>query len=105
MITSWVTSGPTLSQAGAGSDGRERPLTRQDVLEQCADPQILEKMEAEELNRLLASLREAQSGLLTVMRRKGVAPPLFDLRDAAARTVRVGRITSTASLMLASTSS
>ena len=81
-------SGPTRSQAGAGTEGRERPLTRQDVLEQCADPQILEKMEGEELNRLLASLREAQSGLLTVMRRKGVAPPLFDLRDAEAETIR-----------------
>jgi len=84
-------SGPCAPARGAaavaGGDGRQRPA-QQDLLERCGNSGSLEQMEPEELNRLLGSLREAQSGLLAVMRKKGVAPPLYDLRDAEAETIR-----------------
>jgi two-component system NtrC family response regulator len=74
--------------AAAGSAERERPPAPAGLLEQCGDSQALESLGAEELNRLLASLREAQSGLLCVMRKKGIAPPLYDLKDSEAETIR-----------------
>ncbi|HBG06506.1 MAG TPA: sigma-54-dependent Fis family transcriptional regulator [Geobacter sp.] len=74
--------------AASGAEGGERPLSQQEFLEQCASGQALEKLSPEEMNRLLDSLREAQSGLLSAMRKKGVAPPLHDLREAEAETIR-----------------
>jgi len=74
-------------QAVFGGQGSERTL-QHDVLDQCSNIQALEKKDAEELSRLLSSLREAQTGLLAVMRKKGIAPPLYDLRESEAETIR-----------------
>lgn len=78
-------AGPTRA---SGSADRDRPTAQQDLLERCSNAQALEQMDAEELNRMLSSLREAQSGLLTVMRKRGIAPPLYDLKDSEAETIR-----------------
>ena len=45
-------------------------------------------MTPEELNRLLGSLRHAQSGLLAVMRKRGVVPPVYDLKDTEAGAIK-----------------
>ena len=82
-------SAPVRSAVPAASGGeRERPLSQAALIEQCESGQILEKMGAEELNRLLRSLREAQSGLLAVMRKKGIVPTGCDLKDTEAQTIK-----------------
>ena len=72
-----------VSGAGGGC-----PAAQQGLLEQCADVELLEKLGADELERMLGSLREAQSGLLAVMRKKGIAAPAYDLKDTEAETIR-----------------
>jgi len=74
--------------ASACREERERPLSPARLLEQCENKQATDKLGAEELNRLFGSLREAQSGLLALMRKKGIAPPLYDLKDVEAGTIR-----------------
>jgi len=82
-------SAPVRGAVPAASGGeRERPLSQSALIEQCDSGQILEKMGAEELNRLLRSLREAQSGLLAVMRKKGIVPAGCDLKDTEAQTIK-----------------
>jgi len=76
---------PEASGAAVG----ESPLGAEDLLERYARGQGMENLEAEEMNRLLGSLRDAESTLLAALRKKGVAPPLFDLREAEAQTIRV----------------
>ena len=86
-------AGPSAPARGAvpaapsGVQG-ERPLLQAALIEQCEDGQILEQMGAEELNRLLGSLRQAQSGLLAVMRKKGIVPTRYDLKETEAETIR-----------------
>ena len=81
-------SAPVRGAVPAASGGeRERPLSQAALIEQCDSGQM-EKMGAEELNRLLRSLREAQSGLLAVMRKKGIVPAGCDLKDTEAQTIK-----------------
>lgn len=83
-------SAPTrmVSQEGGGEE-LERHLAPEELLGQYARGQGLEQMGADQLNRLLDSLRQAQSTLIAVMRKKGVAPPLHDLRDSEAQAIRL----------------
>jgi two-component system NtrC family response regulator len=60
----------------------------EDLLRSYAQGRGLEQLGDAELDRLLATLREAEAGLLTVMARRGIAPPLFDLKDSEAHAIR-----------------
>ncbi|WP_136513380.1 sigma-54-dependent transcriptional regulator [Geomonas edaphica] len=59
-----------------------------ELVEQCGSFEALERMGAEELNRMLSSLRQAQSNLLAVMRRKKIVPPMHALKDSEAETIK-----------------
>ncbi|GFO66715.1 acetoacetate metabolism regulatory protein AtoC [Geomonas limicola] len=80
---------PRSMGAAAGSDGLlEEGKGVEALLKSYAQGRCLEQMGDGELDRLLVNLREAESGLLAVMARKGIAPPLFDLKDSEAHTIR-----------------
>ena len=83
-------SAPARSAASVSPHGQaaERQSSQAALVEQCENGQALERMGSEELNRLLESLREAQSGLLAVMRKKGIAPALYDLKGTESETIR-----------------
>ena len=83
-------SAPARSAASVSPHGQaaERRSSQAALVEQCENGQALERMGSEELNRLLESLREAQSGLLAVMRKKGIAPALYDLKGTESETIR-----------------
>jgi len=85
-------AGPTSPVRGTRPAPRqpeqERPTLQSDLIESCATGQALQEMTPEELNRLLGSLRHAQSGLLAVMRKRGVVPPVYDLKDTEAGAIK-----------------
>ncbi|QWV95266.1 sigma-54 dependent transcriptional regulator [Geomonas oryzisoli] len=59
-----------------------------DLVEQCRSCECLDRLGADELTGMLTSLRQAQSNLLTVMRRKKIVPPLCALKDSEAETIK-----------------
>lgn len=59
-----------------------------ELVQQCQSIEALDRLGAEELNGMLASLRQAQSNLLAVMRRKKIVPPLHALKDSEAETIK-----------------
>ena len=64
-------------------------LSREGFLEHCAKPEVLEKMDADELNRMLASLQSLEAGLLSVMSRKGLVQAANrGLRDTEEQTIK-----------------
>ncbi|HJV34695.1 sigma-54 dependent transcriptional regulator [Geomonas sp.] len=81
-------SGPSTRRTPVCETAAETALSPALLLERFSDPDLLGKMEPVELNRLLDSLRDAQSGLLAVMRGKGIAPPPAAIKDAEADTIR-----------------
>jgi two-component system, NtrC family, response regulator len=74
-----------------GGEG-ERPLGGEDLLQRYGRGQGLEQLGGEELGRLLAELREAESTLLGVMAKRGIAPPRYDLRDCESQTIRAALV-------------
>jgi len=85
-------AGPTYAvksaPSAAGGEGDERTVGVEALLQRPLRGKDLEQMGAEELNRLLDSVREAESALLGVMAKRGIAPPLYDLRDCETQTIR-----------------
>ena len=79
-------SGPSNPERSVSSGAGERPLGAE-LLRDLRGGE-LDQMGGDELNRLLGSLREAESTLLVVMAKKGIAPPLCDLRDCEAQAIR-----------------
>jgi two-component system, NtrC family, response regulator len=84
-------SGPTRSErtvlcGASGGEGRESGV--EDLLARRVLGQDLEQAGGDELTRLLGALREAESNVLAVMAKKGIAPPLYDLKDREAQTIR-----------------
>jgi two-component system NtrC family response regulator len=75
-------SGPGRAVVSGGESAVEELLLRQ------VQGKDLEQMGSEELQRLLASLHEAQSGVLAAMAKKGIAPPVYDLKGCEAQTIR-----------------
>ena len=58
------------------------------LIDQCGNAEALEQMEAEDLNRMLDSLRQAQSCLLAVMRKKKIVPALNALKESESETIK-----------------
>ena len=83
-------SAPVRTLSGEPSvRGGEPPLAPEEFLERSLRGPVLEQMGADELNRLLGSLREAESTLLAVMGKRGIAPSRCDLRECEAQAIRV----------------
>ena len=70
---------------GAGAEG---PPGAAELLQRTLGGGELEQLGGAELNRLLGSLREAEKSLLALMAKKGIAPPLCELRDCEAQAIR-----------------
>lgn len=80
--------GNKVGSTGANVRDGERSVEAEDLLRQQVRAQDLERMEGDDLHRLLGSLREAERVLLATMAKKGIAPRLCGLRDCEAQTIR-----------------
>ncbi|ACH39001.1 sigma-54-dependent transcriptional response regulator [Citrifermentans bemidjiense Bem] len=84
-------AGPTAPERGSAAKTIQQPdrsRLQATLLEHCDSAEELERLDAEELNRLLDSLRQAQSNLLGVMRKKKIVPALHALKDSEAETIK-----------------
>jgi two-component system, NtrC family, response regulator len=84
-------AGPSMvkgNDTGGGGAESWRSLGEENLMVRNLSGRELEQMGGDELNRLLGHLREVESALLAVMAKKGVAPPLYDLRDNEAQAIR-----------------
>ncbi|WP_129128251.1 sigma-54-dependent transcriptional regulator [Geomonas oryzae] len=81
-------SAPRRTEAAVTAAAQTSAAPEAELVEQCGSCETLERMGAEELNRMLSSLRQAQSNLLAVMRRKKIVPPMHALKDSEAETIK-----------------
>jgi two-component system NtrC family response regulator len=68
-------SPPTGPSAGLAALSAERPASFDSFWEHYGKEEVLEKMSAGELNQVLHSLHGLETGLLAVMRKRGICPP------------------------------
>ncbi len=82
-------AGPSApAKGGARAGDPPLPAPQAALIGQCGNGEALEQMEPEELNRMLESLRQAQSNLLAVMRKKKIVPALNALKESETETIK-----------------